>query len=494
VSDEIEKVELAEDAIDQIAERVAGLLSKTETVEVTVQDDSEIASLKAEVADLKASLTKPQRSELGDEPTKAGDEPVFYGGDDKYTSVGDNDADIATNLYIVKTVLEGSKSGERLSGRGREVMVKAAERALKAGLAPIDTKGWNPATATAFKADRAAYRAEARAKAMTSTGASAGDEWVPTFASSELWTDIHLATTIAAQIRRVNMPTNPFDLPTLDGDVTFYYASTENVAVTGSNPNTGKATLTARKIQADVDFSGETTEDSIIAVAPTVRANLVRRGAQTIDDLIVHGDTETGGTGNVNSDDGAPAAGSFYLALDGLRKFALVTNSGQAKDYNGAFSTTLFLNQRALLGKYGARPSDLLLITGVSTTNSIQDNASFKTLDVYGAQATVLTGEVGRVFGIPVFLSEAVPGTNTDKVDDDGKYTTTTPSSNDTDGWIVLVNKTQWTQGFRRDFQLESDRNIKTDTNTLVASFRMALIPSGIDTAHTSIGYNIAVL
>ena len=82
----------------------------------------------------------------------------------------------------------------------------------------------------------------------------------------------------------------------------------------------------------------------------------------------------------------------------------------------------------------------------------------------------------------------------TDKVDDDGKYTTTSVSTNDTDGWFVLVNKGQWKQGFRRELLIESYRDIQKDQNILVASFRMALIPSGIATTHTAVGYDITVL
>jgi len=489
-----ETVELAPEAADQIADKVADRMkaAKPETAEAT--QDPAIAELRAEIAELKAAATKPNRTELepGGVKAKPGDS-VFTGGDDKYSSVGESDIEVSTNLYLVKSILEGTKH-ERLSGRANEVMLAAADRAIKAGPRKIDTSGWHKPTASAMKYDTAEYFREARVKAMTSTGANAGDEWVPTLSSADLWTDIHLATQIASQIRRVPMPSNPYTLPTLDDDVTFYYASTENTAVTTSNPNTGNATLTARKIMAEVDFSGEVTEDSIIPIVPAIRANLVRKGAQTIDDLIVHGDTETAGTGNVNTDDAAAAAGSFYLAFNGLRKFCLVTNTGQVKQFAGAFTTTLFLNTRALLGKYGARPSDLLLITGVSTTNSIQDVAAFQTLEKYGPNATILTGEVGRVFNIPVLLSEAIPGTSTDKVDDDGKYTTTSVSTNDTDGWFVLVNKTQWTQGFRRDLQIESFRDIQKDMNILTASFRMALIPSGIATTHTAVGYDITVL
>ena len=485
MSDEIERVELDEAAVDKIAERVAGLLAPEPA------EDPALKAMRDEIADLKASI-KPQRSELeeGGVKAKPNEGGTFYGGDDHYTSVGDTDADVATNLYIAKTVL-----GDKFSTRGQEVMLRAAEKALKAGPRPVtlDTKQFTSESASGFKAIRAEYYSDARTKAMVSTTAGSGDEWVPTFAAAELWTDVHLATAIAARIPRVSMPTNPFTLPTLNGDPTFYLAGTENVAVTGSNPTTGNATLTASKIQADVTFSGETSEDSIIAVAPTVRASLVRRAAQTMDDLIVHGDTETAGTGNINKDDGAPAAGSFYLAFNGLRKFALVTNTAQAKDFAGAPTSTLYLNTKALLGKYGARPRELLAITGQSTIDALLDITGVKLVYEYGPQATVLTGELGQFFGTPILLSEAIPGTSTDKVDDDGKYTTTSVSTNDTDGWIVLVNPNQWRTGYRRDLQLESFRDIQKDSNILVCSFRMALIPSGIDTKHTSIGYNITL-
>lgn len=488
MSEDIEKVDLSEDAADQIAEKAAGLVSA---------DVGEVKGLlikqAEEIAELKAQMTTPARrqSEIEGTPApKPSESAPVYGGDDSYTLTGETPAEVAVGLFLADTVM-GIK-GRRLSARGREVMVGAAEASLKSAPVPIVAKGQSDG-GLFVKRQYAQMRADAY-KAMTSTVASAGDEWVPTFSSAELWKDMHLATTVSAQIPRVDMPTNPYTLPTLDGDVTFYYASSENTAVTASNLDTGAATLTAKKVQAEVNFSGELTEDSIIPMVPAIRENLIRRGAQCMDDLIVHGDTETAASGNVNTNDAAAASGSFYLALSGLRKFCLVTNTGQVKQFAGAPTTTLFLNTRAKLGKYGARPSDLLCITGISTINSFQDVSGFQTLEKYGPQATILTGELGRIFGIPVILSEAIPGASTDKVDDNGLYTTTSVSTNDTDGWFVLVNKGQWKQGFRRELQIESFRDVQKDMNILVASFRMALIPSGIATTHTAVGYDITVL
>lgn len=490
-----ETVELAPEALDAIAERIAGLMQASPETPV---EDPQIKELRDEVAALKASAQKPVRTDLGDgdgpAPKPGEAKSVFTGGDDIYTYAGDTPAEIATNLWLTQEIVEGlgKKGHQQLSPRAKQVMLAAAEVALKGAPTPIVSKG-NARDGDAFvKSSYGMYRAEAR-KAMTSTASGSGDEWVPTFATSELWRDIHLATTIAAQFQRVDMPTNPYDLPTETADIAFKYASTENVAVTATNPTTAKASLTAKKIQAEVDFSGEVTEDSIIPIVPTLRADLVRKGGQTIDDLIVHGDTETGGTGNVNSDDAAPGAGSYYLALDGLRKFSIVTNTGQLHNVSAAPTAALINTTRGLLGKYGAFPSDLLIATGTATYLAFLTIAEVLTQEKYGASATILRGELARIFNVPIFLSEAIPLAATDKVDSDGKYTTTSPSSNDTKGWYTIVNTRLWKTGFRRDFQIESFRDIQKDQNILVASFRMALTSGGHATTHTASAKGVTV-
>lgn len=445
---------------------------------------AQLTASQTETAELKAMLAAPQRTviEDGGVKDKAGSAPAITGGDDKYSTVGDDDAEVATNLYLMSKML--GAVGKSISPRAEHVMLTAGEAALKGAAKPINAPG------SAFlKGQYIAMRGEARTKAMVSTTAGSGDEWVPTLSSAELWRDTHLATQVAGLIRRVDMPSNPYDLPTQTADTSFYYASTENVAVTASNLTTAKATLTARKIQAEVNFSGEVTEDSIIPLVPAIRADLVRRGAQTIDDLIVHGDTETGGTGNVNSDNGAPSAGSFYLALDGLRKFAVVTNSGQTSNVAAAVTAANFNTIRGLLGKYGARPSDLAVVTGTSTYLSMLTISEVLTQEKYGAGATILQGELARLYNIPIFLSEAIASRSWDKIEADGKSNTTVGTL----GWLVLFNRNHWTAGFRRDFQIESFRDIQKDMNILVASFRMGLTSSGIATTHTATGRNITV-
>jgi hypothetical protein len=176
-----------------------------------------------------------------------------------------------------------------------------------------------------------------------------------------------------------------------------------------------------------------------------------------------------------------------------MRKFCITTNTAQAKSYTAAPTAALVAAQRSLLGKYGARPSDLMIITGVSTYNALLQVSEVLSAEKYGPGATILTGELARIFNIPIFLSEAIPLTSTDKVAIDGKYTVTDAATYDVSGWLVMVNKNMWTVGFRRDLVIESFRDIQKDSNILVASFRMALIPNDVSTTHTTTGIRITI-
>ena len=496
-TDETQSVELTEETVDTLAEAVAAKLHAPETPEPEVPEPAKAIDLDALAAKI-AGLMTPKRSELDEGGVKAKPgESHFYGGDDEYTAVGDSDAAIATNLFLARTVL-GANPNYSPSPRLRQVMVGAAEKALKAAPTPIPQIERNPyggqkaIDPDGFVANSySKLRAEARAKALASTTANAGDEWVPTFATSELWRDVHLETAVAAALDRVAMPTNPYTLPTLDLDATWKYASAENTAVTASDIDTGAATLTAVKVMSEQDFSTETTEDSIIPIVPAIRSSLVRRAAQVIDDLIVSGDTQTAATGNVNLDDAAPTAGDFFLAINGMRKFCITTNTAQVSAVSAALTPTNINAIRGLLGRYGAKPSDLRFVAGQATLNSMYDITAVKTIDVYGPNATIVQGELARFFGIPILSYEAIPLLTSDKVEADGKASTT--ASNNTKGWLLLFNRQGWRLGFRRELVIESWRDIKKDQNILVASLRMALIPSGIVTIHTAVGRDVTV-
>jgi hypothetical protein len=188
-----------------------------------------------------------------------------------------------------------------------------------------------------------------------------------------------------------------------------------------------------------------------------------------------------------------PGVTEGHSAQAGSRRARTLANTSQVKNFGGAPTTTLYLNTRALLGRYGARASDLICIIPRETETALIDVTGFKSVADFGPQATVITGQIGFLFNTPVVVYEAIPGLTTGKTAADGKADSATPANNTT-GWLVLANRFQWSLGFRRELQVESYRDIQTDSNILVCSFRMALIPSGITTLHTAVGRNITVL
>lgn len=327
-------------------------------------------------------------------------------------------------------------------------------------------------------------------KAMDSTTAGAGAELLSREEARQLWNDVNLETAVASLFTTVNMPTNPFDVPLQLGDVN-WYPGTANVATTSTNLTTAKQTLTAYELVGMVPWAYELEEDAVIAMMTEVRSTLLRNAAQTLDDVVLSADTAT--TGNVNYDGNTltpTTAGlaHFLVGFNALVKLPLVDNTAMRNDHNAAPSADMFNVIRRKLGKYGIRPSELAFVTDVNTFIAAQAIAEFRTVDKLGPSATLLTGQLGAVEGIPVIVSEQL-----NLADADGKVTWNGNVVNR--GRLLLVNRTQWRKGFKRELLIETDRDIQKRQNVMVVSMRAAFAERTGNRAtatHTALQYNIS--
>ena len=325
--------------------------------------------------------------------------------------------------------------------------------------------------------------------AMDSTTAGSGDELVATLEARELWQDVNLQTLVAPIIPTFPMPSNPFEVPRQLGDVNFF-PGTENTATTDTALATGRTTLTAHELVGQVPYSFTLEEDGVIAMLPEIRAGLVRNVAEVLDDIILNADKST--VNNINADGASITANTagkahWLLGYDGILHLPLVDNRTQANNHNAAVSDDMFNELRAKLGKYGARPSQLAWVMDVNTFIRVQSISQFRTMDKLGPNATLLTGMLGAVEGIPVIVSEQMP-----LADADGKVTD--GASSNTKGRLLLVNRTQWAQGFRRQLMIDVDRDTQKRQTVVTVSFRHALAErSGArgSATHTGLQYNI---
>lgn len=324
-------------------------------------------------------------------------------------------------------------------------------------------------------------------KALTATGAGAGDEYVPTQLAAQLWDDFFTASRVVPTIGTVAMPTDPFDFPLGWGTMT-WRKGTPNTGTTATDPTTAKVTATSTEQVAEVDWSYDLDEDSIIAVQPTLRQMITRDGAEQIDAFVMNADATATSTGNINSDDGTPAADSYYLTngQDGLRHLFLVDNTGQGAS-GATLTDTLMRSLIAKLGKYATDIGRLVLfVDPVTYVSSMLGLTNVVTMDKFGPQATVLTGELSKYSGIPVVVTNSIPLTEAD-----GKCSVTAASN--TKGSIVAVHTDMWKVGFRRQLMIELDRDVQKRQLIMVVSFREAVVARGTRSTakHTAGLYNI---
>ncbi|MBN1563499.1 MAG: phage major capsid protein [Anaerolineae bacterium] len=371
------------------------------------------------------------------------------------------------------------------------------------------TGQWSPSPAfmreLAYKAYGAVERGDLDAGAlralpikadelMHTANTAYGSEWVPDIWSSELWRKARQENVVLPLFRVIEMPSNPFELPISGTDPTVYYVpetqDEDDLTLAGAgNPipdsqiGSGKVTLTAKKLALRVGFSAELVEDAAIPLIALYREQALRVMAEAIDNVLLNGDTETGATGNINSDDGAPSSTAKYVAFDGLRKLPLVTNTANAQDAGGAPSVALLRTTRFLMpGRYALRPKDCAWIVDGSTYAKLLSLSDVATVDKFGPHATVLTGEIAKVDGVPVLVSAEMPLTMAD-----GK----TDSTGNTKGQAICVYRPGWVVGYRRRVAATMNYLPYYDAYQMVATVRLAFV--NFDSEVASVLYNITV-
>lgn len=324
---------------------------------------------------------------------------------------------------------------------------------------PVSERGGNLS-----KADRQLVELLVHGKAMTSTGTGVGDEWVPTELAQDIIDKVRLASKVRAMFPTIDMPSDTYRIPKITADPTVYFVSQENTAVqVASNPTTAYMELDAKKIMCEVDFSGELTEDSVVPLVPTLKQNIANALAEAEEDVIVNGDTTATQNQNINR------SGNTYdvtRALVGLRRTVYDGAAAYKVDASGGLLAGM-RSLRAALGEYGVDPTKLVWIMSPKHYLSVLTDTSFLTMDKLGVKATVLTGQLGAIDGIPVIMSSKVRDCDADGI------VQTDPQLN-TKSQSVVTYRPGVYVGYRRRLKIETDRDVQKDMNLLVCSIRLA--------------------
>lgn len=315
-------------------------------------------------------------------------------------------------------------------------------------------------------------------KAMDSAESGYGSQLIGAGYVGELWEAARRESRVQALIESFEM-TNPTEYLPVEVDIPEMLFVSESTASDSSNYTTVKTgsqrvQVDAKKFVIHQMWSGELEEDSIIPFVPFLRRQATLSLAHYGDSLCLNGDTTNAGTGNINLDDADPADTKHYLAFDGIRHVTLVDNVNNQKDAAGSLTYELLKGQpgrmidssRLVDWGHPADPSDLVYVLEPVTADQAALLEEVITVDKFGSQATVLTGQLARIGPHALIVSMAMSQTEAD-----GKVSTT--GTNNVKGASLCFNRRGFKVGWRRRVRVEAERLPATDQTRIVYSLRM---------------------
>jgi hypothetical protein len=230
-------------------------------------------------------------------------------------------------------------------------------------------------------------------------------------------------------------------------------------------------------------------EDAIVDTVQQVNYQITTKMRETIDQLIINGDTATGASTNINDIAGTPATGlstPYFIAGNGFRKLPLVTFTAGSNDAGGALAIDTYRTTLGLLdGQLRQYRDRMAYIIDPETETASLGLTAIATDDVRRNNATITAGVLQNIYGIEVMTSGFLPLANTA-----GKVDLDTPANNTT-GSILLAYAPYWGFAYRRQITVETARDIMSGTNIYVASMRFAPIARGNNAS--VISYNVGV-
>lgn len=181
----------------------------------------------------------------------------------------------------------------------------------------------------------------------------------------------------------------------------------------------------AKKLAAAVAVADEVSEDSIVPIIPALQQELAYAFGDALDKVILKGDT----TSNDN----------LLKLWDGLLKVAGNPPANPVFDAQAV--------RQAFGGLDIINPNEAVLIVNPEQYAAMLGWEEVHTVDKYGAMATVVTGELAKIYGIPVVVS---------------------PHADNP----VVVLRRAFALGWRRGLKVEVDRDVLSQRDLIVATLR----------------------
>jgi hypothetical protein len=243
--------------------------------------------------------------------------------------------------------------------------------------------------------------------ALDSATAAEGGSFVPKTLSAQTLERIGLELRVAALFDEIDMPRSPFEIAGWavarghTGKHVEQTADSGQTKITKVTPGSRKITLTAVKVAALVLLSTELDEESLVPVLGAIERELAEFAAADVDDTVINGDTA-----GSHQDADVTAADDPRKNFNGLRKLTLA--GSKTDGGNAALTDSMLRTNCDKMGRYGARADQVAHIVGLAGFVQLLATGKVVTVERYGPAVRPLAGELGRVDGVPIIVSEHV--------------------------------------------------------------------------------------
>lgn len=252
--------------------------------------------------------------------------------------------------------------------------------------------------------------------ALAGAGATTGATMLPTETADEIIEIVYERNFMRSIFPSMPMSTRTINVPSLTGSISFHeqtLADTEaGTAQAESRPATSEITMTLKTMIANVPIGNYLIAYGVEGLLAVIRDDIAQRLAHNEQALMLNGDTQAVAANNINNayhaannPGGVGAANNDYLFMfDGLRKLA-----GKSVTVAGAFAATNLASAIKELGVYAEDRSALCMIVSRNLEVQLLGLSQLQTVDKYGPSATIVTGEVGKIYGVRVFATSVMP-------------------------------------------------------------------------------------
>ena len=259
-------------------------------------------------------------------------------------------------------------------------------------------------------------------------------------------------------------------------------------AYTASNIGSAQKQVSVAGFASHFVIDDALVEDSAVALVPALQQLIAQDIADSIEDCILNGDTagthqDDIANWNIRSRWGAGLGGSadHRRGFIGLRAAAF--DRGSSLDMAGNATVSDILNLVSKLGEM-AVADRVMIVSPEVMINYIMGLSEVVTIDKFGPNATILTGQVASIFGMPIIVSRFMGA----DMNGSGLYDNTTK----TKSGMLIVSRQSWKVFAKRGIVVEQDKEIQAGAIHLVATERMTFNTLDSDTAkNVAYGFNL---